>query len=482
MPQHDEHSEVTRRERIEPLSAEERVHLFTILCEAGEAAAAGDPRALAKLAELLVDDSLLWQFAPRDQARILQRVYEILEGAFARLSSLEFWALTAALGRREARKGAVRLLRRAAEQGRPDAIAMLRRAVRVPGHGAELAADILARVPDKLDPSDVMAIGIRALQADRDGDARRLLHWLLAQNAEGALQAVRTLLWRSKAFVDEDHRVARLHAALALVKQPALLAAEDLPYVREVAASTSGEPLVTLYHAADAMVERNPGMPAAVDAYAGIVADARLGEDPERSAVLEPEARPRVLERFLSYEGNTGAQRALAPLALIWSEEQLTAQRAVRLLQRPVLDGDSLAVAAAVALCQRGGDWVGGLGLDPIVRLLEASARAGHAATVVELLLEVLNRDGERSSAEVLRGLALCVPALPAASALRALAIHSIRTLAQASSNPALRATLNALVVTREVAEEKTVIRERGEPTTRTRVKAGLGARGPKDR
>ncbi|MFH1808404.1 MAG: hypothetical protein ABIJ09_06660 [Pseudomonadota bacterium] len=474
MPRPDS-TEITRRERFEPLSEDERIHLLKILGEVGNAAMAGDPRALAKLAELLVDDSLVWEFPPRDQVRILRRVFQILDQAFARLSSLEFWALSQALGRREARKGAMRLLRRATLAGRRDAIAMLRKAVRVPGHAAELAADILAGAPDQLTPADLLAVGVRALQADRDGDARRLLHWMLAQGSDAALQAVRTLLWRSKPFIDEDHRVARLHAALALTRQPALLASEDLPHVRDVAASTAGEPLVSLYNAADGIVERSPPVAGALVAFAGIVADAELGEDPARGQLLEPLARPKVLQRFVDYEGDTGAQRALAPLALIWSEEQRTSQRAARLLQRPVLDGDKLAIAAAVSICEHGQQCLTRSGLQQIVALLEASARGGHAATIVELLLEVLQRGGENSSEQILDGLERCVPRLPATSMLRTLAVHTIRSLAQQSSSETLRHTLNVLVVSRELAEEKTVVRERGEATSRARVRRGLG-------
>ncbi len=460
------------------LSEAEREQLRQVLGQVAEAASKGHPTALQKMSEILVDDSLLAGFDRRDHGWVLRQALKALEQSVLHLRTPHFWALVTALDRPGVSRGAYRVLKLAVEADKPEAIAMLRTAVRTPGMGAERAADLLAKIPDKLQDLDRLAIGVRALQAARPGPARRYLEREFARAEAPAIQAVRTMLWRHKPFVDLDHEEARLQAALVMVGQPEQLNAEDLPHLREAALRAGGEQLVTLYCAADDSVDRQPPMEGALETYAGILNDAELGDDPERGSVLEPLARPRVMERFGHATCEFEHRRALAPLALLWSWDAHLRAEAIQLLQRPALDGDSAAIAAAAMLCSLPERPDLAPVAEQVLQLLEAASRSGHSVATVSRLLDELQR-GEVQGVRLFEAIQRCAAELPAGSPLRSLLIQTLRGLAQDSPHAVLaRRTLNHLIVDPELAEQVTMVREvpaglRG----RAKVRSGLSGK-----
>lgn len=472
-----------RTRQREALDASGREHIRELMRTLGESARVGHRSALHKLAELLVDDSLVASFVPQDRAYIYHRALEELDQAYEDLGPYQYWALISILGHPEIWRRSAKILRRALGDNKATAIEMIKKSIRVPGLMSERAADILARHPEIMDSQDILAVGLRALQSGRQGRSRKLLERQVQEGQPTALQAVRTLLWRHKDFSDPDHDEARLQAALVLVLRVDLLDAADLPPLRNASRHAGGEHLRTLFDAFTLCLQRKPALLGALKAYVGLLNDAELGEDPQRADVIREFAKPTLLKYFRSTSEDLTARRQLASLALLWAEEHNLREEALRLLQRPALDGSIFAINAAAALFSRA---QGGLSLnigDQVLTLLQGVAESGHAVEVLSALLSELERERSGVDQRLYDALALCGPLLPRSSALRIILIESLHEQAQAgmAMQKDARRALNSLLVQPELAEEKTGLgdpRERSQSSVNMRsikLRSGLG-------
>lgn len=460
-----------------------RERLRGVMDKLAERAKHGHRAALYKLAELLVDESVVESFTEADRTFIYHRALEALDKAQAKLGPYQFWALIMTLARHDLWKRCARILGAALRLDQAEALAMLRKAVRVPGLMAERVADILARFPKKLDDNDLLAVGVRALQSGRHGRSRDLLERGIKKGQSSAVQAVRSLLWRQKDFIDLDHNEARLQAALALISRRDLIAAEDLPHLRAAARHAGGEPLFSLYEAMDELVDQRPVLDGALSHFAGLLNDVELSDDPRRGDILFADARSQLVQRFSLFAEDLSARRDLAPLTLLWAEDNKLRAEAVRLLQRPVVDGDAAAISAAAALFSRPRGRPSLDISDQALSLLRTAAEAGHAVEVVARLLDELQREQEAVDPRLFDALAECSPVLPMQSMLRVILLETLRDEAQSTKlhHKDARRALNQFVVSASAANEKTEVRDPAEHSQVSRVNRIVKVRGGLD-
>lgn len=443
-----------------------REHIRDLMRQLGDSGRSGHRSALHKLAELLVDDSLVASFIAEDREFIYHRALEELDNSYQQLGPYQYWALISILGQAEIWRRSAKILRRALGDRREKAIEMIRKSVRVPGRMAERAADILARHPKLMDEQDMLAVGLRALQSGRQGRSRKLLERSVKKGQAAAVQAVRTLLWRHKTFSDPDHDEARLQAALVLILRDDLLDAEDLVPVRSAARHAGGDYLRKLYEALLLCLQRKPPLSGALEAWVGLLNDAELGEDPQRADVIREFAKTPILQRFHATTEDLAARRSLAPLALLWGTEHRVREDALRLMQRPALDGDRFAIHATAALFARPQIKLSlNLG-DQVLTLLQGVAVSGHAVEVMSALLSELEREQAEVDPRIFDALALCGPSLPGESVLRIILVESLREQAQSGRvfHQDARRALNQVLVQPALAEEKTGV---GDPRER---------------